>query len=114
MLKKLYVPGSLRPDGDGFSFKLRNTLATATLVSPPIVRLDGNEVPLSKVTALVGSATLTAADVSVAKPLALTKGAEVTMRVAGTPLSPGAHNVAIRAESKEWETITFDVDDKVS
>ena len=113
MLKKLYVPGSLTASGDGFSFKLRNTLATATLTSAPQIKVDGNDLPQSSVVAILGGSTLTAKDVTADTPLALTKGAEVEMVVSGTTLAPGKHQIAITAESKEWETIAFEVEDQV-
>ena len=113
MLRKLYVPASLKPNGDGFSFRLRNTLATATLTSPPEIHLDGVAIPVAHVSATLAGVTHPATAVSVTAPIALAKGTELEIHVHGRPLPPGAHKIAIKTESKEWETIAFDVDDKV-
>ena len=113
MLKKLYVPGSLKPTPDGFTFRLRNTLATATLVTPPTITVDGTPVPPQDVHAVMNGATLGAKDVTADTPLALTKGVEVEMVVRGRTLAPGSHRIGIKSESKEWETIAFEIDDKV-
>ena len=111
MLKKLYVPGSLAAEGDGFAFKLRNTLAKATITAPPEVQLDGTTVSGDRITFVIGDERIEGATIGPDDTFVLDKGAEVLVTVAGEALAAGAHKLRIHVESNEWDTIAFEVED---
>lgn len=111
MLKKLYAAGSLENTDDGFRFKLRNTLATATITDPPEVFVDGDQVDQAAITFHIGDETIEGSSISDEDTFALTKGAEVTVAVQGDSLASGAHKLRIKVTSKEWDTLDFEVED---
>jgi hypothetical protein len=108
MLKKLYVDDSLeaREEG-GFAFKLKNNLATATIVAPPEVQIDGTPVDIAF--ELDGD-SIPAEDITEDSPFDLDKGVEVRV-VSDDEIEDGAHQIGIKAETDEWDTLDFDVED---
>lgn len=111
MLKKLYVAGSLEPDGEGFQFKMKNTLATATITEPPSLVLDGEPVSGDEITFVIGDEVIHGKDVSDDDTFELTKGAEVVVKASRPKVEAGSHKLRIKVESKEWDTIEFEVED---
>lgn len=107
MLKKLYVDGSLESDGDGFSFKLKNSLATATIVAPPEVEIDGTPVDIAFE---VEDTSIPAEDITEDDPFELEKGLEVTVR-SEDAIDEGAHAINIKAETDQFDTLDFEVED---
>ncbi|HEC33714.1 MAG TPA: hypothetical protein ENI37_03235, partial [Chloroflexi bacterium] len=49
LLKKLYVKGSLRAEGDGFALDLKNSIAPGTILGFKGLELDGAPVELAQV-----------------------------------------------------------------
>jgi hypothetical protein len=111
MLKKLYVKGTLAPDGRGFRFTLKNTLATASLVAPPDIFLDGERVEPNFVGFIVAGKELDAKMFGADKPFVFAKGMEVVVATSKPTLRPGAHKLRLKVKSKEWEEIDFEVED---
>lgn len=107
MLKKLYVDDSLEPREEGFEFRLKNTLATATIVSPPEVLIDGTPVD---VTFNVDGESVAASDISEDSPFDLGKGLEITV-TSDDAIDEGAHSIQIKAETEEFDTLDFEVED---
>lgn len=107
MLKKLYVSDSLSETDDGFQFKLKNTLATSTIVGSPVIEIDGTPVD---VTFSSGDETVDAVDISEDNAYAFEKGMEVTV-AGGKTLDAGAHTIKIKTPTDEWDTLEFEVED---
>ncbi len=113
MLKKLYVNGSLEEADDGFQFKLKNTLATATIVEPPEVYIDGDHVDVDGIIFDVDGEEIKGAEVDEDDSFKLEKGIEVSVRADGHGIEPGAHKLRIKVSTKEWDTLDFEVEDSV-
>lgn len=113
MLKKLYVSDSLEAAGDGFQFKLKNTLATATIVEPPEIFVDGEAVAQEDITFVVGDEEIKGADVTDEDTFKLEKGIESAVRADGPSLDAGAHKLRIKVATKEWDTLDFEVEDSI-
>lgn len=111
MLKKLYVPKSLQNTPEGASFRLKNTMASATLVAAPRISIDGAAVNEKDLVFRVDAESLTAADITPAKPIEFKKGVEVLNVVKGRQLAPGKHTIKIAADSREWQTLEFEIED---
>lgn len=111
MLKKLYVSASLRNETGGVSFQLRNTLATTTLTAPPLIRINGDDIPAEHVTVHVDGETL--ADDGYAEGVTLGKNAEVKVLAHGRQLDPGAHVIEVEAESREWQTLAIRIEENL-
>ncbi len=107
MLKKLYVSDSLTETDDGFEFKLKNTLATSTIVGSPVIEIDGTPVD---VTFSSGDETVQASEISEENSYAFEKGMTVT--VSGSKsIEDGAHTIKIKTPTDEWDTLEFEVED---
>lgn len=96
ILKKLYVKGSLRAEGDGFALDLVNSIAPATILACTGLDVDGQSIPPARITITPsGGQSRAASDISVESPLPFPAGATITLRVAGQALAPGPHELAI-------------------
>lgn len=113
VLRKLYIPNSLQNENGGFVFRLRNSLGTAELTIYPEVEVDGDRVPRTRVSVWIDGKEVRNREVSAEKPLLFPKNAEAKVLVAGRPLQRGLHTVNITAESKEFKTLQFEIEDVV-
>lgn len=113
MLKKLYVPKSLANEPGGFHFRIKNTLVPATLVGLPEVAVDGEKVDAARLVVVAGADTFQQATHAADHAVAFKKDMEVTIHVKGSTLPPGRHVVNVKAKSKEFDVLSFDVDDTV-
>ncbi|ABL88741.1 conserved hypothetical protein [Pyrobaculum islandicum DSM 4184] len=109
VLRQLYVQGSLTNTPEGVSFKLRNSLAPATVVGVEVA-VDGQKVPSDKVFIIAGGQKRGVSELaSVGQKFNVRD--EVTILLQGLSLSPGAHKIDIKAKTKEWGELVFDVTD---
>ncbi|MHB8632377.1 MAG: hypothetical protein ACYDBQ_00220 [Thermoplasmatota archaeon] len=107
ILRKLYKRGSLRETGDGrFAFTLRNTLATATIVSPPVILVNGIHYPPER----IDSNAVNFAAITVEAPFAFRKGSQATLRFPGRLLR-GGNRIHIAVQTKEWGELEIYVED---
>lgn len=107
VLRQLYVQGSLTNTPEGASFKLRNSLAPATVVALE-VSVDGSKVPPEKILVVAGGQKRTAQEFSGYK---FSVRDEVTVILSGVSLTPGPHRIDIKAKTKEWGDLSFDITD---
>jgi hypothetical protein len=102
ILKKLYVKGSLRAEGDGFVFSLQNNIAPGVIHGFKGLTLDGKAVPMEQVSIVQPDGTVVPAGaISEQSPLLFPLGATVTLRVSGVPLGSGSHQLGIRVRVKD-------------
>jgi len=114
MLKKLYVPKSLANEpGQGFAFRLKNTLADATLLGVPEISVDGEAVATDRVSVAAGDEVWEGAKTPDDHATKFKRAMEVAVRVRGPTLPPGKHKVEVKQRSKEFETLGFDFEDTV-
>lgn len=113
LLKRLYVNGSLTKTESGFSFKLKNVLAKATITGPLSLRVNGEPVDPEKIVLAMGETSLRSSDISADNPIAFDVGTEVEVRVEGLQLDEGEHTIEISTNSKEYGELKFDVKDKI-
>ncbi|HEC34230.1 MAG TPA: hypothetical protein ENI37_05885 [Chloroflexi bacterium] len=113
LLKKLYVKGSLRAEGDGFALDLKNSIAPGTILGFKGLELDGAPVELAQV-AIVrpGGQALPASDISADHPFQFPLGATFTLLVAGTSLEPGDHRLNIRVVVRDVGPLEIPVADR--
>lgn len=106
LLRRLYVPGSLRPAGTGFSFELHNSLAPATITSLSL-GLDGRHVPAGLVTISTPQASIPVTEITSQAPFTLAVG--LTVRVEVMDHTPGQGRLTVCAESAELGTLQFTI-----
>nr|HID13613.1 hypothetical protein [Anaerolineae bacterium] len=112
ILKKLYVKGSLRAEGDGFAFDIRNTIAPATITAFTGLDVDGQAMDPAQVALIPPSGNpRPMSEVSTQAPLLFPIGATVTLRVAGKTLEPGPHEIVIRVVVQEVGPLDIPVSD---
>lgn len=114
ILKKLYVKGSLRAEGDGFVLSLQNNIAPGVIQGFKGLTLDGKAVPLEQVSIVQpDGAVVSAGAISEQNPVLFPLGATVTLRVSGVPLGSGSHQVGIRVVVKDVGPLEIPVADTV-
>jgi hypothetical protein len=96
VLKKLYVKGSLRTEGDGFTLDLNNSIAPAVILACAGLDVDGQPVPPIQITIIPpnGEPRL-ANNISAESPLPFPADATITLHAADHALNPGPHELAI-------------------
>lgn len=115
VLKKLYVKGSLRAEGDGFAFDIKNTIAPATIAAFTGLDVDGQAMDPAQVTLVPpGGNPRPMSEVSNQSPLHFSIGATVTLRVAGKTLEPGPHEFIIHVVVQEVGPLDIPVSDTLA
>ncbi len=113
LLRKLYLKGSLKNSDNGFTFKLKNTLAAGTAVAINYLKVDDVEYPLTAVTINSVDGTVKASEVTESRAFPIKVGVEITMSVEGKPLEKGTHKLEISLQTKEAGKLSFDVTDDI-
>jgi hypothetical protein len=110
ILRKLYVPGSLRALPGGFEFALNNTFAPATVTGMRL-EVDGRPVPPENLTLRAGEgASLRAAAITPQAPAPLSVGVCYTLQVEGMPLGQG--RLTIFLDTREAGPLKFTLQPK--
>ena len=113
MLERVYVRGSLTNTADGFSFQLKNSVDHGTLSGVKSLTVDGSPVAVEALTLQTSKGQTRAAEVGPRSPLSLPFSAEVTVFVAGQPLTPGAHALELAVTVYEAGALTLKFNDIV-
>lgn len=102
LLGKLYVKGSLRNEGEGFQFNIKNVLAPGTVIKFLGLAVDGSGYPIEKVFLLAdGTERVGAMEISSQAALSLGLGNAVTVKVRGERLSAGPHEIVLDLLTRE-------------
>ncbi|MCS7178196.1 MAG: hypothetical protein RML46_00890 [Anaerolineae bacterium] len=114
ILKKLYVKGSLRAEGDGFVLSLQNPIAPGVIQGFKGLTLDGKTVPIEQVHIVQPDGqNVPAGTISEQNPVHFPVGATVTLRASGVSLGPGDHQLGIRVVVKDVGPLEIPITDKV-
>lgn len=114
ILRKLYVPGSLRNTDQGCRLQVKNTLAAGTISAIAPLVLDGVAQKPSAVEFSRDGEARSAADVSPARPFAFKLNSVVTITLHGVTLPPGTHRLDIDVTTREAGRLKFDVSDTIA
>src|SRR6476660_1360304 len=99
ILKQMYTLGSLANTSSGVRFSLKNRLSNATVTRVSEVRIDGREVPLSRLTLSLNGEAIAATDVSPERAIPFPLAKVVEIEAAVEPLAKGAHEIALAFEA---------------
>lgn len=120
MLRQLYEKGSLKNIVDengnkiGFTFSLLNRLGSGTIEGGFRLKVDGEEIPLEKITIEKGGVVSKAEDFSKNPVLfAVSERIRFSIEKPGG-LQEGIHKIVISAMTTEYGKIEFDFSDRVS
>ncbi|MGB9879480.1 MAG: C-glycoside deglycosidase beta subunit domain-containing protein [Anaerolineae bacterium] len=115
LLKKLYVKGSLKNTATGFEFTIQNTLAPGTIVDLGSLQVDGVTYQPEQVRVILSDGrNVPATEVSAQSPMRFAVGDKVTVQVAGTPLSTGAHKLMLSPKTKEAGVLEISAEDTIA
>lgn len=115
VLETFYVKGSLRAEGDGFAFDLKNLIAPATIIAFGGLDVDGQTVDAAQVTiGLSGGNPRPMSEISANASLRFPIGATITFSVAGVPLEPGSHELVTHIVAKEIGPFDIPVSDALA
>lgn len=109
VLRQLYVQGSLRNTPEGVEFKLRNMLAPATIVDMQIA-VDGTAVPKENIYVVTSTGRYSAQQLA-QQGYKFAVRDEVTLLLKGLALATSSHKIEIKARTREWGELAFDVTD---
>lgn len=113
LLRKLYIKGSLENVDEGFSFKIKNSLAPGTTTAVAPIKVNGNEYALDSTTIRSTDGEILGSDVSEDNTFPIKVGVEIEIFVKGNPLPEGEHTIDISLTTKEAGTLAFDVKDSI-
>ena len=113
MLRKMYVQGSLKNEGDGFVFQVQNKIDSGSTSGLTKVVVDDEERSLEGATVQIGDKVRAASEISWSSPLYVSYGATVTIYVPG-PLEPGEHTLTLQVNTPDLGRISFPFADTVA
>lgn len=120
MLRQLYEKGSLKNIVDengnkvGFSFSLFNRLGSGTIEGGFKLTVDGEELPLEKITIEKGGVTIKANEFAKTSTL-FTVGDRIKFTIEKPGgLQSGVHKIVVSTMTMEYGKIEFDFSDTVS
>ena len=108
LLRKLYVRGSLENTGQGIVFRLRNTLGSGYAEEMLPVRLDGEDIPLSRCFFWTGGKKRSFDQVSRSDPFTLAMHQDIVIAVEDISLTLGPHTVGIGFRVPGFGELRFD------
>jgi len=112
-LQKMYVKGSLKNQGDGFVFQIKNLVDSGDISGISKLTVDGEERALEGVTVEVGGKTRLVSEISWSASLYVYYGTVLTMYVPG-PLEPGEHTVELTVKAPDLGSLTMPITDTVA
>ena len=113
LLKSLYVKGSLKNEGDGFQFQVKNELGPARIIGARPLQLDRKPIPLERCRFELGELEASFAEVTAENSVLMRKGEAVTIHVQSQDLRRGRHTLGINFIVKDMGSISFSINDQV-
>jgi hydroxymethylglutaryl-CoA reductase (NADPH) len=113
MLDRVYVRGSLKNTELGYEFKLKNNVDNATLSGVKSLTVDGNAVSLSAVVVKSTAGEKAAEEITYRSSMPLYYNSEMTVKVSGEALLPGAHSLVLSVAVYEAGTIQLKIEDEI-
>ena len=112
-LQKMYVKDSLKNQGDGFIFKIKNLIDSGSVSGVKKILVDDEERPLEGVTIELGGKVRQVSQITWSTSVYVGYGATMTIYVPGT-LEPGEHTVKMQVSVPELGMLTLPVTDTVA
>ena len=113
ILKKLYVKNSLKNIEGGFALDMKNILAEATIIAPVKIIVDGKPLSEKDITVVVDGKEMPTTVLCAQAPMKFALQKLVNVKVKGVVLKPGKHKLQIDTATKEYDKISFVVEDEI-
>ena len=114
LLAKLVMPGSLKNNANGFEFKLKNIIDSATLVGMGPLVVDGTSYAPESITLKLGQNEIRGDLLSRTNALPIRVSNEAIFSITGDPLLPGDHKLTIQILTREAGRFQFSVTQTLS
>jgi hydroxymethylglutaryl-CoA reductase (NADPH) len=114
ILKQMYTLGSLENVEDGVRFSLKNRLSNATLTKLNEVKINGQAVPLDRLTMELAGDRVAASAVSPTSAIAFPLAKVVSIHVRGDHLAKGQHEIALGFETTPFGNLSFKIKDSIA
>jgi hydroxymethylglutaryl-CoA reductase (NADPH) len=114
ILKQMYTLGSLENVSGGVRFSLKNRLSNATVTRLSEVRIDGREVPLSRLTLSLDGAPISGTEISPERAIPFPLARVVEIHAGVEPLGKGAHEIALAFDTTPFGALAFKVKDSIA
>ncbi|MBN1247921.1 MAG: hypothetical protein JXC32_09715 [Anaerolineae bacterium] len=111
-LEKMYVTGSLKNQGDGFVFEVKNQIDSGSVSGIAKLTVDDEERALEGITVELNGKARDATNISWSASLYVSYGAVLKVYVPGA-LEPGEHTVKMTVKAPELGQITLPFTDTV-
>jgi len=113
ILKRVYIPGSLKNYDDGFQMSLRNVLAPGTITGIGPITVDGADYDSKVITVQTQEGSRAADQINGANPLRFNINTTATLAVQGPQLASGAHDITIVIMTQEAGELKIQVSDTI-
>ena len=113
MLAKMYVEGSLKNQGDGFVFAIKNKIESGSISGVARLSVNGEERPLEGATVQTGEKTRPVSEISWSASLYVPYGATLTIYVPGS-LEPGEHTLNLQFNVPELGRVSLPITDTLA
>src|SRR5687767_3938972 len=107
ILKQMYTLGSLENVEDGVRFSLKNRLSNATLTRLQEVRINGQAVPLDRLTLELNGDHVAAASVGPHNAVAFPLAKVVQIHARTDQLPKGQHEISLSFETSPFGSLSF-------
>jgi hypothetical protein len=107
------MKGSLKKEENGFSFIIKNNLASGTIIEVFSLKFDDEETTFDDVSIIIKDQTRIADTISENSPIMLKKGLDTKFMVK-RPISDGSHKIELHFKTKEVGTMKFDFTDEIN
>jgi hypothetical protein len=113
IIKRLYVPGSLRFVPEGVAFDMNNKIGPGILTRINSVKLNDIEFLANEIMLKIEDKLIQAAEISENNPAICFLNQTVTCILKGKPVSTGNHTITLDLLSKEAGKIVISIQDKL-
>ncbi|RLF69666.1 MAG: hydroxymethylglutaryl-CoA reductase, partial [Thermoplasmata archaeon] len=114
ILRHLYTYGSLSNTKDGIRFALKNQISDSTLTGVGGVRINGEDVDLSRIMLKLTNEEHPALGIEPGSPVPFHIGQKVDIYISGMNLEREVyHKIELSFRTKQFGTLSFDVEDRI-
>jgi hypothetical protein len=116
LVRQIYVAGSLRNHGTGFSLQARNSIGDGWLDGIGSITVDGQPIPIADISATrEGDPTAyRAIDVRPETPVLFRRGDVVTFWIAGWVLDPGDHKLEVELHERQLGDLSLGFNERLN
>ena len=107
ILQQLNAGANLKNLEDGFQFAVRNSVGSGTFTGLARLEVDGEAIELARLLVGMNEPTTPASEVTRQKPWSFQYGQALIIKVAGRPLEPGEHKIALTIDTVEIGRVTI-------